>query len=107
MARERLGELWIERLSEFRTSGESARAWCQRNGVTLDQLYYWRRKLNKDPQPAPPTVTPGWLPVHLEERAPDNAGPLLVRIGGAAVEVRQGFDPSLLASVVKVLKALC
>lgn len=107
MPREGLHELWNSRLSDFRTSGDSARGWCQRNGVTLDQFYYWRRKLDKDPQPTPPASTPRWLPVRLEETAPDSAESLLVRVGGAAVEVRHGFDPSLLAAVVKVLKTLC
>ena len=50
---------------------------------------------------------PQWLPVRVEETASASAGPILVRVGAAAIEVRQGFDPSLLAEVVRALKTLC
>jgi hypothetical protein len=35
------------------------------------------------------------------------AGGLLVRVGKAGIEVRQGFDPELLVAVVRALSEAC
>ncbi len=40
-----LKELWKERIEDFRASGLSGREWCAQQGVKVDRLHYWNRKL--------------------------------------------------------------
>jgi hypothetical protein len=100
--------LWETRIAEYQASGQSVKEWCAAHeDVSPRQLWYWLRKYkNQD------VVSPGksnrWLPVEISDQASIEKGhALLVKIGPVNIEVRPGFDPALLAQVVRVLMALC
>lgn len=108
MTREDLAELWKARIHDFRTSSESATAWCKRHQVSRAQLYHWLRKLNQAGQPAPAAARPNWVALTVKEPAPgETAPPIVVRVGAITVEVRDGFDPGVLAEVLRTVQALC
>jgi len=65
------------------------------------------KKLQPTEVQKPAIRQPKWIPVHLDETSPDGSLSLLVKVGSATIEVRSGFDPSLLADVVRALKSLC
>lgn len=108
MAREDRVELWKARIHEFRTRCESVTQWCKRHRVSRTQLYRWIRKLEQAERPAPAPTGPGWVALTVEEPTPGpSAPPIVVRVGAMAVEVRSGFDPGVLAEVLRTVKALC
>lgn len=107
MTRAGMAELWISRINDYRASGERVATWCARHQVTDRQLWYWMRKLKKSEQLVPPASKPQWASVSVDEPASAGAVPILVRVGAVAVEVRSGFEPSLLANVVRTLQTLC
>lgn len=119
MRRIEVPEIWISRINEYKARSEPAPVWCERNQVTQGQLYYWMERLNKANQQALLASRPQFIPLCLDEAIaevaqlprPDHqlceASPVLVRVGSATVEVGPGFDASVLAEVVKVLKSLC
>ncbi|MCM3625123.1 helix-turn-helix domain-containing protein [Brevibacillus borstelensis] len=107
MTEEERREVWIARIQDYRSSGEQAATWCERHGVTPRQLWYWMKKLQPAEKQKQAIRQPKWIPVHLDETSHDGSSSLLVKVGSATIEVRPGFDPSLLADVVRVLKALC
>jgi len=124
-----LSDAWRQRLLDAAKSGATVKAWCSRNGYTLDQYYYWNRRLREQgshpisnsPQPAPlrrgrPRVdraadrepdaaAPGqWLLVEpASEAASVGLDHLTVRIAGAEIDVYAGFNSALLRSVVRAL----
>lgn len=102
-----MAEAWISRINDYRASGETVVAWCERHKVTPKQFYYWMRKLNKADRQMPTTSSPKWVALSVQESAPETAPPILVRIGAATVEVRAGFDAAVFAEVARTLKALC
>jgi len=99
MTKEELRDFWAARVKEFKESGQSAPAWCAANNIKLHQLRYWLRKEKQTST----VTTLSWLPLNLSNTCPETS--LLVRVGQVAVEVKPGFDPKLLADVVKVLSA--
>lgn len=107
MSREEMTELWIARINDYRASGERVAAWCERPQVTSHQLCDWMRKLKEADQQTPAADKPKWVAVSLAQAAEPEAAPLLVRVGTVAVEVRAGFEPAVLAAVVRTLKTLC
>lgn len=107
MSREEMAELWLSRINDYRASGERVADWCERHQVTSHQLYYWMQKLKKADQQTPSASGPKWVALSLDETGSDQAAPILVRIGALAVEVRPGFEPGVLAEVVRTLKSLC
>jgi transposase-like protein len=101
-------ELWIARISDYRASGERVAQWCERHQVTQHQLYYWMRKLRDTGEQQPASTTgPKWVSLPVESCANEETAPIRITVGTIAVEVRPGFDPAVLASVVRTLKALC
>lgn len=102
-----LREEWRNRVAAFRASGQSGAAWCAAHGLKPHLLYYWLQRFR--PAVAEQTTEPTqWLPVAVsDDRKSVSADQLLVHVGSATIEVRSGFNADMLASVVRVLKALC
>ncbi|MBT9169509.1 MAG: hypothetical protein DDT19_02869 [Syntrophomonadaceae bacterium] len=97
--REKLQNLWAARIVEFRASGQNAAAWCASNNFSTHQLRYWLKRDQKVSSMKPLD----WMSLNLSKQGVCDA--LLVRVGGATVEVRPGFDQKLLGDVVKTLMA--
>jgi hypothetical protein len=92
---------WESRIAAYKSSGQSAVAWCAENGVKVHQLRYRLGQESKKADSARVT----WLRAPAGETTGDGA--VLVRVGGSVIEVRPGFDPDLLSLVVRVLAAVC
>jgi hypothetical protein len=41
-------ELWQQRIQDWKASGLSQKAWCQREQLPLSSLGYWRRRLRAE-----------------------------------------------------------
>jgi putative transposase len=114
---------WTERFTARTQSGLSIKAWCESNGVSVRNYYYWLRQareyaaqsmtaLTVQPEgavSAHPKQLPapsGWAAVAEAESASPSAT-LTVEVGGCRVAVNSDTDPELLAKVCKVLVRLC
>lgn len=108
MSNARSLELWRNRLSGGIPDGLTARDWCRRNGVSVNQYYYWRKRLDAETAHAD-HGTGGWLTIEGASPASQVCGArgsgVSLRIGAATIEVVRDFDPSVLASVLRVLEA--
>lgn len=98
--RDELRQLWAGLVVEFRASGLGQAEWCRQNGYKVRHLQYWVHKL---PAPDAPASDPvDWLSVPVASGL-DTEAPLVVRVGSARIDVRPGFAPDLLRSVVQAL----
>ena len=93
---------WENRIAEYRASGQSVRQWCASNDVKPERMWYWLRKYKTNGDTFSPSSQ--WLPVEVCEHLPvDQNSALMLRVGKACIEVKPGFDPSLLVQVVRAL----
>ena len=87
---------WSERVRAWRESGRTAPAFAEGKGYSDKLLRWWAselaRRARKEPRVRFARVV----------RSPPSA-PLVVAVGAARVEVRTGFDRSLLRDVVDAL----
>jgi hypothetical protein len=97
---------WERRIAVFRTSGQTQSKWCQVNNLSLHQLRYWLKKIELTTKSGAEPATK-WIPVSMEEIPLEPNETLQIKVGQASIEVKPGFNPSLLADVVRTLKALC
>jgi hypothetical protein len=112
MSRSELASLWRTRLSDFALSDCSREEWCMRQGVTMHQLRYWRKRFASDSVPEP-TQGPSaleampdqelWLAVTFTDAPPVSSPCLTLRISGGEIDLLPGFDPALLRSIVQAL----
>ena len=112
MGRQYTGEQRSE-LVELVTAGQSTLPKAAaRFGVPYSTASYWVRKASKPARPGKTTRAPRVAetesvsaPTFLQlVRAGDIGATLEVRIGGAEIQVRRGFDGQLLRAVVEALR---
>jgi len=91
---------WREKLQEYRQSGLSRREFCERKRIKTTALDYWFRRLRK--------LGASKELVELKVFTAQVSGSALeVVVGGKyRIAVCKGFDPHLLAEVVKTLESL-
>lgn len=56
-------EQWAQRLTAFECSGLGRRAWCEAQGVNVNTLDYWRRRLRAGPVTDTGTRSPALVPI--------------------------------------------
>jgi len=107
MTKAELRKEWALRVAAFKASGQSASAWCVAHDLPPHQLWYWLRKHKSEDTPT--VMPPQWLSVEVGELEHSSAqrSALIVRVGQATLEVKPGFNPTLLTDVVRILAALC
>jgi hypothetical protein len=89
-------------VAECRTSGMTAKAWCETKGIDYRRYVDWATKINKEEQPEPQQ----WAAVTMtkDEPATDE---IRLNCGKWIICVRTGFSPALLADVLRVVDAVC
>lgn len=115
MTKEERRKMWDSRIAEYRSSGQSVKEWCTANNIKPERMWYWLRRdktrsvKHKTPSTQSTNQATQWLAVEVSQQSPkgQHASLVLIRIGEACIEVRPGFDPSLLSQIVRLLTTLC
>jgi hypothetical protein len=99
-------EYWQQMVRGYQNSELSRRDFCQQNEIQIHCLDYWQRKFRMqtaetvEPKPA------GWIPLQVsEEETQGIAGGVRLRIGRVVFDVAPGFDPQMLAEVLRVVRS--
>jgi len=99
---ERKERQWRRWIGEWQASGLSARAFCERRGLTAASFYAWRRVLERRA-----AEQPAFVPVQVVADATPagQASALEVVIAdGRVVRVAPGFDAATLRQLLAVLE---
>jgi hypothetical protein len=119
MAKRRLQAAdWAALIDEWRQSGLSLPAFCQRHGLSRGTMQNWVYKpalqraveeARADRPPLSAPAAPAFLPVRIAEatasdEAPDRTGVEIVLGAGRRIVLAAGFDTETLRRVVAVLE---
>jgi hypothetical protein len=97
-------QLWSDRIAAWRQSGLTQRAFCEQQQLAFSTFAYWRGRLKKSQACDASDGKVHFLPVSLRQ---ENARALTLRINGRhSIEIKAGFDPDLLARVVRTLESI-
>ena len=94
-------EDWQELISEYKQSGLTVKAFCQKHGVSEALFYSWRKRVAAEDQPA------RFALVATNGVAPGLAAPpplQLVLAGGERLEIPSGTDEATLRTVLGLLR---
>lgn len=90
--------LWAERVRAWRASGEPVAHFVRGRGYSASALRSWAQRLG------PVEPSPRFLRVVPSKPAPaPGALEMVLEVGAVRVRVAPGFDPALLAEVVRAL----
>jgi hypothetical protein len=109
MTKTGLKEQWAKRVKEYKASNMSISGWCRANNIKPSTFRYWLDKekamdvMQKEPEAAK------WLPVEINNDKPESTAEevFIVKIGSAAIEVREGFSKKLFKEIISILLASC
>jgi hypothetical protein len=96
--------LWRDHIGAWQASGLSQRVWCEREGIALSTLSYWRKRLRETgPQAAGGEVAPPrFIPVSLIGTQPA----MTIRVGSAMhIEIGPAIERGLLRDLLSALRA--
>jgi hypothetical protein len=81
----------------WRASGETAKRYSERHGLSASTLGWWASQLKRDGEF--PEAAMRWAKVELAA----TPRPIIVRVGRARIAVERGFDVETFAAVIAVL----
>jgi hypothetical protein len=88
---------WLQHLEALKSSGLSRRAYCEAHQLKLSTLDYWRQKQYRSEASPGKINQTGWVPLRVSEENADSE--IVLCIGRIRVEVKSGFDRTLLAEL--------
>ncbi len=91
-------ERWQRHIEDFKSSGLTRKAYCEKQQINVSTFDYWREKL--DPSEKRKQQDTGWVPVKIAE---DVSPAIDVRIGRIAIAVKPGFDRALLIELLQTI----
>lgn len=106
MSRTELRRQWELRIADFRGSGQTQSEWCAANQINHHQLKYWLYK-TENKKPVATTQSTKWVSVTVDGQVSEPKNTIQITIGDASIEVKSGFNPTLLTEVVRTLRSLC
>ncbi len=116
--RDSLRSKWASTVNEFKNSGLTQADFCRNNNLKFKQFNYWFRKFKSEdhsivkPKPQPKKQSLQWVKLERNEVLQQNPGnnsssTLNLKIGDVTIEVKNGYNSSLLAQVIDTLRPIC
>jgi hypothetical protein len=95
---------WTQHVQALQESGQSRRAYCEKNQIRLSTFGYWCQKLRSSERAGNQVRETGWIPLQISE---DESSGIDLRIGRITIAIKPGFNPSLLTDVLRTINTLC
>ncbi len=90
MNRSDLRNEWEQRIANFASSGQSASKWCAANEISIHQFWYWKKRLKTTQDNFSDSSI--WLAFEMDGAIEDSKPKLVVKVGQASLEIKDGFD---------------
>jgi hypothetical protein len=98
-----LANRWRKHIEALNSSKLSRRVYCEKNGLKVSTLDYWRQRFGSTKEKAKKDRG-GWIPIQIQD---EKGSGIDLRIEKITVIVKPGFDPALLKDVLRILGAQC
>lgn len=92
---------WSRQVEECRSSGLSARAWCEQNGIAVSTFHYRQQKVWNALQERNQFVE---VPLQVNEYRNENIA-ATVHIGEVRADIHNGADEATLTALIHALKS--
>ena len=95
-------------VEECRSSGITAKEWCQSKGITYRRYMSWASLANKTQEPDPEEHQ-SWVALEIPKATVNGAraDAISLELGKCRIVINAGFDPSTLESIIQVVQTVC
>lgn len=90
-------------VAECRACGMTAKAWCEIEGIPYHQYVSWATKLNRQEKQDQPKQ---WVEITLAN-SDGSTDEIKLNCGKWSICVKAGFNPLLLADILKIVNGVC
>ena len=92
-----------QQVSDYRSSGKTAAAWCSENNMNISTLRYWLNKFRHEAK----VETEQEIFVEFKQQQPSAKDvPLIVKIGAVSIELYPGFKAETLREAIAAIRSL-
>ncbi|MBC3805700.1 hypothetical protein GH808_14930 [Acetobacterium fimetarium] len=104
MSKDELHAFRRQQIEDYRNSSQSAETWCEANAMKVSTLRYWLRRIKDADQPVPEQA---WATMKLIDKATTaKSTPVMIRVNNFEICLHPGFEPDVLASVIRTLQGI-
>ena len=104
MSKDELHAFRRQQIEDYRNSSQSAETWCEANAMKVSTLRYWLRRIKDADQPVPEQA---WATMKLIDKATTaKSTPVMIRVNNFEICPHPGFEPDVLASVIRTLQGI-
>lgn len=104
MSKDELHAFRRQQIEDYRNSGQSAETWCEGNEMKVSTLRYWLRRIKDADQPEPEQA---WATMKLIDKvASADSTPIIIRVNAFEISLHPGFEPAVLATVIRTLQGI-
>jgi hypothetical protein len=82
-------------------------AYNKKNRIQAYQLDYWRKKISRMDKTQEAIPANQWVPLKISDEQTERDSHIDLWIGPVRVEIKRGFDPELLAELLRTAGAGC
>lgn len=100
--------LWMERIQEFQSSGQTCKSWCQNNQIAVSTMNYWMRQLRDRKLPSESDMIFAKMPSEQElsmKESFNSMAPVRIRITNSIrIEIMPDCPAELFHALIRGLK---
>ncbi len=104
---EEIIQYWQQHVEAFKSSGLTREAYSKENGIRVYQLDYWRKKFLPSKRKPAIDSKNQWVPVKISNDPGEKSSSIDLWIGTVRVEIKPGFDPTLLTEIIRAVDTQC
>ncbi|PEG13119.1 IS66 family insertion sequence hypothetical protein [Bacillus toyonensis] len=104
MERHRLKKEWETYIQDYKTSGLSKVAWCQKQNLPVHRLYYWLQKLSPETEEQNVNGRVNWLSMNVPDVEENIHATIRIHMQEATIELDVPFTPQVLLQVMQAVK---
>ncbi|PGB76081.1 IS66 family insertion sequence hypothetical protein [Bacillus pseudomycoides] len=104
MKRHRLKKEWETNIQDYRNSGLSKAAWCQKQNLPVHRLYYWLSRLSPETENQNKNERVNWISMNVPVVEEDIHATIRIHMQEATIELDVPFTPQVLSQVIQAVK---
>ncbi|MBJ8072704.1 IS66 family insertion sequence element accessory protein TnpA [Bacillus cereus] len=107
MKKHLLKKEWEAYIQDYKNSGLSKAAWCQKQNLPVHQLYYWLKKLSSQTEDQDKNERANWISMNVPVIEEEIHATIRIHIQEATIELDVPFTPQVLLQVMQTVKQQC